>query len=143
MRLVDVCIPKFDDEVSTLPLKARSVPGAFQLPSAWFGSPETEYHIEDDMKGEAMEDNDSNDGEGGSREELFFEADDGTNNVRCNLDIYFAQDLTRPFSTLNYVSGFSSWISRSTSYELPYQGLRRKALKGLLEMFYFSELFSQ
>ncbi|KAG5647989.1 hypothetical protein DXG03_007023 [Asterophora parasitica] len=70
MRLIDVCIPKFGDEDSR---SLHSAPPAkfsagFQLASGLFGPSETEYNIED------ASDNDEDD----SREDIFFEADDGT-----------------------------------------------------------------
>jgi hypothetical protein len=78
MRLVDVCIPKFDDDDDqAVPKKTVSAP--FHLPPAFFRQGDGEYNIEDDHveeEGEYSGDASS------SREEQFFEADDGSVNVR-------------------------------------------------------------
>lgn len=83
MRLVDVCIPKFegDADKELAPTATRTVSGAFQLPSGngLFGQPEIEYNIIDDDE----DDEDDDDDEEGSvsREDLFFEAEDGSSEV--------------------------------------------------------------
>jgi vacuolar protein sorting-associated protein 13A/C len=81
MRLIDVCIPRFgSDEASSVSPSAVIRPSAdgFQLSSGLFGKPGMEYNV-DDNDNEDKEDND----EGSmSREELFFEAEDGSPEVR-------------------------------------------------------------
>ena len=76
MRLIDVCIPKFEDnyqaEIPAPPV--RNVAGSFQLASGLFGQTETEYNID--------EDEDELDDSSGAREDQFFEAEDGTTEVR-------------------------------------------------------------
>ena len=73
LRLIDMCIPDFVDEGDdsvTEPLQPTgSGAEAFKLRPTLFGQPETEYGFHDDV-----EDTDS-------RDSLFFEADDGSNNV--------------------------------------------------------------
>ncbi|RDB28887.1 Vacuolar protein sorting-associated protein 13 [Hypsizygus marmoreus] len=78
LRLIDVCIPKFgNDEEDTKrpPPATRTTSGGFHLASGLFGLPETEYNVDedgDDGNKDRDEEADT------SREELFFEADDGT-----------------------------------------------------------------
>ncbi|TFK41159.1 vacuolar protein sorting-associated protein vps13 [Crucibulum laeve] len=78
MRLIDVCIPTFgtDEKVQTLgpPIPNRTVSGAFHLASGLFGPTEMEYNVDD-----SEDDTDDNQGNvEPSREDLFFEANDGT-----------------------------------------------------------------
>lgn len=80
MRLIDVCIPKFGDEDTSNaspPPATRTVSGGFQLASGLFGPSEAEYNVDEDDADESDDDDD----EDTSREELFFEADDGTTGV--------------------------------------------------------------
>ncbi|KAF8078623.1 vacuolar protein sorting-associated protein 13, partial [Lyophyllum atratum] len=76
MRLIDVCIPKLgDDDSRTAPSATAVTPasGGFQLASGLFGPSEAEYNVDDDG-----EDSDDANEDKSSREDLFFEADDGT-----------------------------------------------------------------
>lgn len=80
MRLIEVCIPRFgsDDQSSVSPSAVikPSVDG-FQLSSGLFGQPEMEYNVDDDGNGDKED-------EGSMfREELFFEAEDGSPEVRA------------------------------------------------------------
>jgi vacuolar protein sorting-associated protein 13A/C len=82
MRLIDVCIPKFDDDGDQVDIRVprKTVSAPFQLPHPFFRQGDGEYHIEDDHieeRGEFSGDPSS------SREEQFFEADDGSVNVCC------------------------------------------------------------
>jgi len=74
LRLIDMCIPNFNDEgegsVIGPPKPTGRVAEGFKLRPTLFGQPETEYGFDDDVE-------DSN-----SRDSLFFEADDGSTNVR-------------------------------------------------------------
>jgi len=76
MRLLDVCIPKFDGDTETEVLK-RTIPkpvsGTFQLPPALFKRAEGEYNVADEDEVEG--------GTSSSREEQFFEAEDGSLDV--------------------------------------------------------------
>lgn len=75
MRLVDVCIPRFDNETETQvspPPAAVATSRGFQLPSGLFRQPETEYNVDEDDSDEIDEEDTS------PREDEFFEADDGT-----------------------------------------------------------------
>ncbi|KAH9486936.1 Vacuolar protein sorting-associated protein 13 [Psilocybe cubensis] len=77
MRLVDVCIPHFDENTdpSTLSPQSHSHTSTFPLPPTLFGQSENEYNVDDD------DDNDEQHQESDSRtvmEEQFFEAEDGT-----------------------------------------------------------------
>jgi vacuolar protein sorting-associated protein 13A/C len=72
MRLIDVCIPKFDNESEvdiSPPLQMGLAPGGFRLPSGLFGKTGMEYNIDE-------EEGDDDDGSS-TREEQFFEAEDG------------------------------------------------------------------
>ncbi|KAG6900136.1 hypothetical protein C0993_002481 [Termitomyces sp. T159_Od127] len=75
MRLIDVCIPKFvngtEFEVDVSGM-ANSTPVSFPLPNALFGPANKDYVVEVD--GDVVDNNDDT-----SHEDLFFEADDGTN----------------------------------------------------------------
>lgn len=81
MRLVDVCIPKFEGDVEkeSPPTNTRSISGAFQLSSGLFSQPEIEYNIVDDDDDDP--DDDDDDEGSASRDDLFFEAEDGTSEV--------------------------------------------------------------
>ena len=74
LRLIDMCIPNFVDEGDDSAIGPLQPTGsgaeAFKLRPTLFGQPETEYGFDDDV-----EDADSGDS-------LFFEADDGSTNVR-------------------------------------------------------------
>ncbi|KIK70982.1 hypothetical protein GYMLUDRAFT_33082 [Collybiopsis luxurians FD-317 M1] len=78
MRLIDVCIPKFDDPSGNqAPARPREVPevGNFPLvPGTLFSQSQQEYHVDDDEVGEEHPANTS--GSQGDDEE-FFEAHDG------------------------------------------------------------------
>lgn len=76
MRLIDVCIPNFGEpDASAVPLRS-SGGGGFQLPPGLFGQAEAEYNVDDeDADSDGKTEGDAN------REELFFEADDGTTGV--------------------------------------------------------------
>ena len=80
IRLIEVCIPRFaSDETSNVSYSAVLRPSAdgFQLSSGLFGQPEMEYTVDDN-------ENNGDDDEGSmSREELFFEAEDGSLEVRA------------------------------------------------------------
>lgn len=80
MRLIDVCIPRFgiDEAVGTSSIVTRTPNDGFQLSSGLFGQSETEYNVEED--GETG-DEDGDEGPS-SHEELFFEAEDGSVEVR-------------------------------------------------------------
>jgi vacuolar protein sorting-associated protein 13A/C len=67
MRLVDVCIPHFDDAHSSSETK-RTVSGGYQLAGGLFGQAEPEYNVDD-------HDEDDNEGALTPREDLFFEAE--------------------------------------------------------------------
>lgn len=67
MRLVDVCIPHFDDARSS-PETKRTVSGGYQLAGGLFGQAEPEYNIDD-------HDEDDNEGALTTREDLFFDAE--------------------------------------------------------------------
>lgn len=77
MRLIDVCIPKFDagseSDIRSAPPPVAS-PNGFQLASGLFGPTEREYNVDED------DDNDADDGSS-YREDIFFEAEDGTSQV--------------------------------------------------------------
>jgi vacuolar protein sorting-associated protein 13A/C len=80
MRLVDVCIPHFEDE-QELPNTNVSQPrptisGAFHL----FGPSETEYNVDIDEDDENYQPVDDPTSKG---EEQYFEAEDGTLQVCC------------------------------------------------------------
>jgi hypothetical protein len=73
MRLIDVCIPHFGDEENAAP--SQPTRNAFQLPATLFGQQSGhEYNIEDDdqQQGTAPV----------AQEEQFFEAEDGSSEVR-------------------------------------------------------------
>ena len=81
MRLIEVCIPRFgNDDPSSASPSGVIKPSAdtFQLSSGLFGQPEMEYNVDDNDK-EDKEDEDVS----MSREELFFEAEDGSPEVRA------------------------------------------------------------
>ncbi|KAF9459895.1 vacuolar protein sorting-associated protein 13 [Collybia nuda] len=80
MRLIDVCVPEFDDDTSKerQSTTARSVSGAFQLPTGLFGQPEIEYNIIDDGDDDSEIENEDEDGSITRGEDLFYEADDGS-----------------------------------------------------------------
>ncbi|KAF8168100.1 vacuolar protein sorting-associated protein 13 [Crassisporium funariophilum] len=74
MRLIDVCIPHFGDELERQrPVRqpSRTISG-FQLPTALFSQSEMEYNVDDD--------DEKNQPDSGSvfNEDQFFEADDGS-----------------------------------------------------------------
>ncbi|KAF8898743.1 hypothetical protein BD779DRAFT_1795358 [Infundibulicybe gibba] len=77
MRLVDVAIPKFDDDTredAQAVSSPKVVSSGFQLPSTTlFGKSQEYYSITDDHDSEQEGDDGST-----SREDLFYEADDGT-----------------------------------------------------------------
>ncbi|KAF5370222.1 hypothetical protein D9615_010080 [Tricholomella constricta] len=107
MRLIDVCIPQFGDDetrrASSAPA-AKSSSGGFQLASGLFGPSETEYNVDDD--GDVDGSDDDND-EDDSREELFFEANDGTPG---------RPELRQHIFELNFqVDNLRAAISKSTS----------------------------
>lgn len=77
MRLVDVCIPHFDDEDNSRALSTLNTLNTFQLPTNLFGQNDLEYNVED---GDDDTDH-SNDGLPSMQEEQFFEAEDGTATV--------------------------------------------------------------
>ncbi|KAJ2927125.1 hypothetical protein H1R20_g9964, partial [Candolleomyces eurysporus] len=78
MRLIDVSIPKFDNEVVAGPtLKASDRSDSvtkYQLPTNVFRVAETEYHIEDDDDDDEAADNDDSEAK-----DEFFEAESGIN----------------------------------------------------------------
>ena len=78
MRLVEVCIPHFEDEQELQKLSIsqprETLSGRFPL----FGLSETEYNVDTD---EDEDDKDQPDGNLASREEQFFEAEDGSSQV--------------------------------------------------------------
>lgn len=82
MRLVDVCIPNFDDDADSkkvtlaTPATPSVPPRGFQLPSGLFGTPETEYNVDDAADSDCGADDSSSEGE------QFFEADDGAEVLR-------------------------------------------------------------
>lgn len=81
MRLIDVCIPKFEDKSEVgvpVPPPTGNISRGFQLASGLFGQTETEYNVDDDDEG------DDDDGST-SHEEHFFEAEDGTSAVRLSV----------------------------------------------------------
>jgi vacuolar protein sorting-associated protein 13A/C len=75
MRLIDVCIPNFNDDADVAaPTPARkSSLEPLQLPPALFGHPEPGYIVEDGNNHEGDESS--------SRDEQFFEAEDGSAEV--------------------------------------------------------------
>lgn len=73
MRLVDVCIPHFDDARSSSETK-RTVSGGYQLAGGLFGQAEPEYNIDD-------HDEDDNEGALNPREDLFFDAEHDSTEV--------------------------------------------------------------
>ncbi|KAE9408077.1 vacuolar protein sorting-associated protein vps13 [Gymnopus androsaceus JB14] len=78
MRLIDVCIPKFDDpsevEEPTLPRQGSQI-GHFPLvPGTLFSQAEQEYHVDEDEDGD---DKAANTSGSQDEEEEFFEADEG------------------------------------------------------------------
>jgi Repeating coiled region of VPS13 len=97
MRLIDVCIPHFEEDsqapVISLP-PAKNVPGGFQLPPL-FSQGESEYNVEED---------------GGGDEDRFFEAEDGSGQV-CFYNL-FGNEALMLFSFLSCVNTYSSWASR-------------------------------
>jgi vacuolar protein sorting-associated protein 13A/C len=81
MRLIEVCIPRFaSDEASSVSPSAaiRSSGDGFQLSSGLFGQSEMEYNVDDNDNDDKGGDDESS----MSREELFFEAEDGSPEVR-------------------------------------------------------------
>lgn len=76
MRLIDVCIPNFGDDVAPRPppLTRQSSTG-FHLQSGLFGQSDSEYHIEEE------EDQDDDLDPSASQEDLFVDAEDGTVDV--------------------------------------------------------------
>lgn len=81
MRLIDVCIPHFEDSVQ--PIIQQSTPSpekttnAFHLSTSLFGPSGAEYNIEDDDDSPE----DSADEVTSVQEDQFFEADDGSSQV--------------------------------------------------------------
>ncbi|KAJ6610914.1 vacuolar protein sorting-associated protein 13 [Mycena sp. CBHHK59/15] len=72
MRLIDVCIPKFEDsgEATTPPPLVKNASNTFHLPSGIFSQSETEYNVDD-------EDEDADDAST-TEDDKFFEANDGS-----------------------------------------------------------------
>lgn len=64
MRLVDVCIPNFDDAHSSA---KRTLSSGYQLAGGLFGQAEPEYNVDD-------HDEDGNEGALTPRQDLFFDA---------------------------------------------------------------------
>jgi vacuolar protein sorting-associated protein 13A/C len=85
IRLIDVCIPKFDDGAAepslVQPVPARRVSAGFNLPPL-FPQADVEYDVDDD-------DDDDDDAAGAAvdrpRADEFFEVEDGSTNVRLNI----------------------------------------------------------
>lgn len=81
MRLIDVCIPNFGNEkelqadLSLSGPMANTMPVSFSLPHVLFAPNSKEYAV--DIDGDGVDNDDDS-----SHEDLFFEADDGTNGVR-------------------------------------------------------------
>ena len=75
MRLIDVCIPHFEDQEKlqkpNMSQPRGTISGRFHL----FGFPETEYNVDTD---EDQDERDQSDSNPTSKEELFFEAEDGS-----------------------------------------------------------------
>jgi vacuolar protein sorting-associated protein 13A/C len=81
MRLIEVCIPRFaNDETGSISPSTVTRPSTdgFQLSSGLFGQSEMEYNVDDNDN----EDKGDDDEGSMSREELFFEAEDGSPEVR-------------------------------------------------------------
>ena len=82
MRLIDVSIPKFDDDTSApqrpaLEKTAKSGAGAFRLPSGIFGSQDRDYDLDSDT-----EDNKQVSKPEEADDDEFFEAQPGVVEVR-------------------------------------------------------------
>lgn len=73
MRLVDVCIPHFDDAHNSSERK-RTVSGGYQLAGGLFGQAEPEYNVDDHEE-------DDNEGALTPREDLFFDAEHDSTKV--------------------------------------------------------------
>jgi len=80
IRLIDVCIPVFgsDEPANASSSMTRTTGSGFQLTSGLFGQAETEYNIDEDDEAHNGDDDDGPK----SHEELFFEAEDGSVEVR-------------------------------------------------------------
>jgi len=124
MRIIDVCIPNLDNktamEATTPQAPAKLVSDTFQMPPTLFGHTETEYNVEDDGDESTI------------REEQYFEADDGSSEVRLTLIFVFiyngiSSDLTCINITLNSTFKY-------TNCELPYRNRIALASKNHSEM---------
>ena len=73
MRLIDIAIPKFDEDTPITPEPPKGISPNFQLP-AFFGQPEQEYNIDDE--------DDQADPEETGQDDQFFDATDGTIQVK-------------------------------------------------------------
>jgi hypothetical protein len=134
MRLIEVCIPRFDEETSgTSSVQTRPPAEGFQLSSGLFWQPEMEYNVDDD-------DDDTGDGDAGSmsREELFFEAEDGSSEVRPQTGAWMGCNLF--YSALNCDNTFSSSIFTLIVYERQYRKSLPKMPKNLWEIYLSSDL---
>jgi len=56
LRLVDVTIPKFDDEIQPATDPTAGISSGYQLPSGLFDLPETEYNVDDEDYEDAQDD---------------------------------------------------------------------------------------
>ncbi|KAG5731737.1 Vacuolar protein sorting-associated protein 13 [Termitomyces sp. T112] len=105
MRLIEVCIPKFGDEMEPQNAVSGSMgismPVSFPLPHALFG-PSGEYEVEIDGDGGGNDIDDDS-----SHEDLFFEADDGTSG--------FPEIRQRTFELTFQVDNLRATISKSIS----------------------------
>ncbi|KAL4243512.1 VPS13 family protein [Abortiporus biennis] len=97
MRLVDVAIPKFDDDDGDTREQIRPDPSPFRLPSGFFGMSEAEYTLEDEDNDDRKEDRTiaSKD-----QDEEFFEAEEGGTNEIPDLhqhifEMHFTVDTLR------------------------------------------------
>lgn len=75
MRLIDVCIPHFENEQELQKPNISQSSGTISERFHLFGLSETEYNVDTD---EDEDDKDQPDDDPTSKEEQFFEAEDGT-----------------------------------------------------------------
>lgn len=74
MRLIDIAIPKFDEDVTAVPPEPAKAPSSsFQLP-ALFGQVEQEYNIDDEDDHAGADDT--------GQDDQFFDAIDGIAQVK-------------------------------------------------------------